>query len=953
MANEPIDELSVLLSVDAEGFAAEINEQIESAKTSLTDFEQQIRELSKALGDLGTGGEWAITARMGGIDIEEYLKQMQEEGAYTKEEFTALAQEAREVDAILEEISQKTLDYMTAMAEAAGLVVPPEMLEKLNQVTDALSVNAENADQYLADIEAISDEWIQAVKIFTPVQESVNRINDAFQKQGKVVPIQKIDDYRAKLEKLVKAEIEAGSSAEKINRVIAQEEQAFLKANGALGEQNELIGWLKDGWKSLTGALTGALAVMAILQKVWAFIKESIEVAEKGAKINHELAISVRAYQRATGALAPTQERALEFANELSRAYAMTNEEAKNLVAQTLNVTRQLRLTENEMEDVARAAATYGKAMGENVMSVLDTFVEFLQTGRPSEALRDLGFDFDEARLYSEGLKRGLIELGDELDDETAAMIGWAMILEESAELEKDLTELTDNYTDRMAALNEQSRTAKENFGTMLLPLKEMVTYLTTNALDAFVIFAQTVGIAAVTAMDFFAASMGGIMAGAEYLVDSWNNKVIPDLKTFQKEVHRGWSEAWEGWDERISEYVFGTETLADETKTNLDEAGDAWEEFSGKIGQAVGEASADIEQLRIDIENKISEIERDLATKLNDISRQFARRRADAYRDYIQDMEDIDRDAAEDRARTQIEYQEDTERRLADHLLRKKRMEEDYLWELDDAVRERDARRVLQLQRQFNRDKRRADEDFDIESARRKQAFEEEMAEIELQRLRRRAERQRAFEEQMADLARQEAERKADARRRAAERIAEIRRQAAAELRELAARWAEKLKLDHRGFTLLLQMFDRIYGGGGAIEQYLQRYIAMMQAFARATQLMAAGRRAIENAFDIIRSMGGGYAPRSRQRGGSFVATSPQMISVAESSPEMVSVTPLSQATGQPRAGFGGVGGKIGLDVNISLDEGLIAKVTERAMDEVADVVVNVSRGGNRRGIQ
>jgi hypothetical protein len=86
-----------------------------------------------------------------------------------------------------------------------------------------------------------------------------------------------------------------------------------------------------------------------------------------------------------------------------------------------------------------------------------------------------------------------------------------------------------------------------------------------------------------------------------------------------------------------------------------------------------------------------------------------------------------------------------------------------------------------------------------------------------------------------------------------------------------------------------------------------------------------------------------------SFQRGGSFIATSPQLIEVGESSPERVTITPLSGATGQPRGGGSGGdrGGKV--EVNIGLDDGLVGEIVDQSMNEMADVVISINRGGRK----
>jgi hypothetical protein len=90
------------------------------------------------------------------------------------------------------------------------------------------------------------------------------------------------------------------------------------------------------------------------------------------------------------------------------------------------------------------------------------------------------------------------------------------------------------------------------------------------------------------------------------------------------------------------------------------------------------------------------------------------------------------------------------------------------------------------------------------------------------------------------------------------------------------------------------------------------------------------------------------------RQRGGTFFATGPSIMSVGEGRPERVDITPLSAATGRPSAGFGtgGAGGdKMQIDLNVNASEQLVVEVADQTMSEVADVFVQISQKGMQGG--
>jgi hypothetical protein len=101
--------------------------------------------------------------------------------------------------------------------------------------------------------------------------------------------------------------------------------------------------------------------------------------------------------------------------------------------------------------------------------------------------------------------------------------------------------------------------------------------------------------------------------------------------------------------------------------------------------------------------------------------------------------------------------------RETEDHLRELRRLEDDYLFNLADAVRARDARAIIDLQRNFNKAKDQKQESFDVSQGRGKEDYNRELADIRNGEREKRDEILRSQSEQLADVRAHEAERLAE----------------------------------------------------------------------------------------------------------------------------------------------------------------------------------------------
>jgi len=215
------------------------------------------------------------------------------------------------------------------------------------------------------------------------------------------------------------------------------------------------------------------------------------------------------------------------------------------------------------------------------------------------------------------------------------------------------------------------------------------------------------------------------------------------------------------------------------------------------KGAQAIADAEAerikaveDAEQQILDVQKETAEKRADLIANteraIADLQAAYAQERADAERDYQETVAAITRDYRDDALKDLQDFQRDERRRLEDH--------RDAML---DAAGRLDAVALLNEQRNFEKEDKRAKEDFKIEQARRKKEFQQRLKEEEAAFKKEQQQAERAYRErerdlrdslnrQLADLRTAQNKEIAEIRAHQAQRLATIDNSLEAELRAL-----------------------------------------------------------------------------------------------------------------------------------------------------------------------
>lgn len=145
----------------------------------------------------------------------------------------------------------------------------------------------------------------------------------------------------------------------------------------------------------------------------------------------------------------------------------------------------------------------------------------------------------------------------------------------------------------------------------------------------------------------------------------------------------------------------------------------------------------------------------------LYNIERETGQKRAEIARQYAMSLVDFDKQYYEQRAKVAQDYGVEEQRMEAEHAKQMRRLSEDHQSRLKKLAESRDALAIEDEIESYNKERSRAEEDYQQQAKQRHEDFAMQMAEMEQAHQEQRNERQRAYQEQLRDLQMQANERR------------------------------------------------------------------------------------------------------------------------------------------------------------------------------------------------
>jgi len=746
---------------------------------------------------------------------------------------------------------------------------------------------------------------------------------------------------------------------------------------------------IRDMLESMVKRLSAVAVLVKVVQSAWRFfintISEATEEWGRFTLAQFRFEVGVRAAQRQSGIAAGTMEEWAENVIELREQFQIfSRRDIMEAIAKVVLLTRELGFTKQQMQETSKAALILAEVNGVTVAESARRLAFFLDTGI-SRGLQTMGVQVNKAIVEQEAFAMGIEKTWNEMTRQERAAISLTVIMEQVGDLTDDAGRAAETYWGQLALLeaaqDDVAISMGQDAGFIILSWKRIETFVVVKIIPRMIKGLR--GLAQAWTVTF------GLVAGAIGLVTSAWVRFTNFFKTGEFDVSAIFEDAlfaFRSFIDQVNRELFPALSLGDvgeeelgELIMDLDEAGDAIEDFDKLVEKSLDDIDRAFQQFADGsedafqrMEDSIEDLNRSFAfnlidtarkfgEKLIDIDRKIAQRRTDIEEDFRLRIADVSSDAANKMAEAQAEAKSNElqeERKFQLEMLQLRRR---FIFDLEDAVRERDARRVLDIIRRFNLEKAERTEDFDLRQRERQEELAQELADIQRTAAIKRAQLQRDLQIRLKEL---EIQRK---RERAAARRDYLRDLEELNIREERRREAIQLTFDRRIRDLDAHLQRRLELIGTRLGQELKLNVeaAMdivniwLDTYKQISTIAAALlglENAIRPAFAGISGQnlftGSGPAlsttPFDRtarelefagryQEGGSVVANRPSFAIFGERGPERATFTP---------TGGGGGEGRIGLDISVKADDGFLVEVSEQVMNDVADVLIDTQRG-------
>lgn len=433
----------------------------------------------------------------------------------------------------------------------------------------------------------------------------------------------------------------------------------------------------------------------------------------------------------------------------------------------------------------------------------------------------------------------------------------------------EELEQLGDALTDFGTALGHLLETDAANINGVVTAMTVLVDATTTlvNLLDKGVEIFKSGGTALLGMVNPLTSVYNGFVALNDILekttgidITDWTRKAVESQKSAQDQAN-----------ELAAAYADYGETLAAAAETTeeagvvVEETADAFaaaaekvdqaakqmidleadiaskrEEVEADHGEKIAEITEEYEDKKADIianrEEAIADLERDLAKKradiaedtaeaLEELEQEVAQKRIEINEQAQQALEDLQRDTRQAIARERQQADLKESREEENHQRDLQRMRESYLDDLTDAVKNRDARAIVDLRRRYNRERRESEDSHRTEKRRGREDTEARIEEIRERERIQTEEIRRNQEQQLADLEQHEQQRRDEIAEKQAEQLADLAENEALKREEIEKSFQEQMAKNEENFAAQMEKENT---------QYAERKAALDEAMAK-----------------------------------------------------------------------------------------------------------------------
>jgi hypothetical protein len=698
--------------------------------------------------------------------------------------------------------------------------------------------------------------------------------------------------------------------------------ESGTKASGFAG----ILASLGTVGKYVFGTVLGLSAVQ-VLRKIGQELQQAIQYGYEFTKAVYQLSVGVNVLNRA-GVDINIQD-IYNNLDKLQKKFGVFSR--KELVqgsAALINLIRDFGFAKDQIASLQDSIATLAVVNGRSMEEVQRTVALALSSGY-TEGLQRLGVSINRVTIAMEAQRLGWGRNYMSLTEVQRAQATYNLILKKTAKYQTDL--------------EAYQRTAPGRIDKAKVAWTDLATELGERVIPAVAALADAWGAVATAINDAIKAN------------DEWKEKqgnapgvggrgrrYVSRYKMYEEQTSLATADDEEKaikkqMQERLAQITKNDEILAGYALDLGNKLEDIQDDYTKTLNDNWEDYLDDKQQLTMDYIQKGLDIEKEYGEKLKDIQDAYAEDNADAWKDYYKDLADVNdwynkevSEASQKHKEDEIKAEEDFQRKMRD-------LRQQFLFDLEDAVRERDAKQAMLLIRQYNFDKQQAEQEKEDDAK----------------------DRATEYKQELADLKRQKAEKLANLKKELNERLAEISAEYSKELTELstwkAAEYAEREAWYAKELALaqanwIIQNDKAAQARAEALKDLVKdmnkEYNLNVQQWKRLLELANDGTAAFEiiqqNYLKWLASAMAGVvnpstlAPMTQvnwmggmAKGGTITANKPTLALFGERGAERATFTPLSK-------GKGGIEGKVQIEVLLSPD--LEARIIDSAVGEVAN---------------
>ena len=836
--------------------------------------------------------------------------------------FAGVEAPSSEQQALLNSIAAKqaelvTLQQQLSIATRASTAAFSELKRESAQVKAPILSAKDAAIQFTTNVSIAKNEMLSMVRAGIPLksamaglaqtgQYSSRELSEAFRQTKK-----ELTDTTPKVDKF-------GEAMGKAGRII---ERVFAAA---------IIGF-----------------ALGAIRRLSTELKEIINEGREFTQSLIELSVEVNALAR-TGVETSFKEWTT-YVSDLRREFkSLTTEDLNDGIAMLIRLQRQTGMSSEEIRRFGNDLAVLAVTKGKQFVEVIDDAQNAVEKGL-TRGLTDQVGVLDNTTVALEAVARGYAETTAEVGAYERMLTVMEIVQEAANEVSGESAAIQKETVTQLADLEEKIATTRKAIGQDLVP----ITLLWKGALSGvweiirWLAHALTYLLAPAIAL-----VLTHIITFKHALDALKDGELINYLQEFKENFIAIQDVLIRGMDFEGLEMGVGGIGRAFEA------AGVEVEAAADKIGDAIFK----IQEMAISLENAIAKELRSFENQVAADAAKFALKMQQLVQKLQFDIAKTNRQFNDKVAEANDDYRDNEVKAEEDYQEKLRKLREQFLFNLEDALRERDARQIIRLIREYNLKRDQLNRERVLEQEDNKRKLEDQISDLRAQRDARIRELELEAQFRSSQMQAQFALEQELRRKQHEQRVAEMRISAKERLDAFLRELVKSGDLTIEEARLIAGAFDMFFGPGGQIEGSISYLTELLQVAAvAAIQAINRIKAAIAGVFSISKSMSKGFdkglPPGSVEipsgigaaEGGSFLVTRPTQFVAGDAGPEVAQFTPLKREGRDVNTLFSDVGvGRRNTNpsrVVIGLEDGLIANIVDSAVGAAGNVIIDIQR--------